>query len=246
MKTAAIILGIFSVVMAGAFYVRHTSANKQSKALETENLRLSNECQQATLQLTDQKRVNIVLLTNLASRNDALSASSNSFGKIKLTLAEAEEAAKAARAEIEEREKRIADWEASHGDLAEKANEFKTSLGTRDHEIANVKKKLDASEGDRAFLFKELKQLQAERDDLAARFNDVEVVRAQLEKLRTEKVVNKRYSWANANLTRPENRGSELLTTTEEGPRASPNYALRVELQQDGSVRLAQPTGRAR
>jgi len=243
MKTAAIALGIFSVLLIGAFYFRHTSANKQLKAAVAESSRFSNECQEATLKLTEQKRVNIMLFTNLTSRNDASSASSNSLGKMKMSVAETEEATKAARAEIEEREKRITDWETSHSALAEKANELNTSLGALKHEIANVKKKLDASEGDRAFLLTELRGLQAERDQLTEQFNDVAVVRAQLEKLRNEKVMNKRFTWANTTLIRPEYKGGEMLIATEEGPKARPNYGLRVELQQDGSVRLVSPTG---
>jgi chromosome segregation ATPase len=222
-----------------ALYLRHADANKKLTAATAQSLHFSNECEEVGAKLTDQKRVNIMLLTNLASRSEALVASSNDAVKLKATLAKAEEETRAARLEIEERDKRISEWETSHTELADKANEFKTSLSALDREITEVKKKLDASEGDRAFLLKELKRLQTEKDQLAGQFYDLPAVRAQLEKLKNEEVISRRFKWARGGeVTRPAYRGGEVLVSKDPDAAGGRNYNLKVELQQDGSVKL--------
>lgn len=220
MRNAIVALGIVCVVLIGVTWYQHSSAAKELKAALAESARLSNQCEQVNLKLTDQTGVNTTLTTNLAKRGEELAAASNQIAKLKTSLAKAEEAAQAARLEIQECENRASGWETSHGELAQKANELRSSLDVVELEIAGVKKKLDASEGDRAFLLKGLKLLQAERDQLDRQFHDLAVVRAQFERLKNDKVINKRF--------------------------ASANTSLKVELQQDGSVRLVPAAANAR
>ena len=224
MKNTIIVLGIVCAALIGGFWFQNNQANKDLKAALADTARFSNQCEQINLKLTDQTSVNNTLMTNLTRRTEELAAASNQIAKLGITLAQAEKARQAAGVEIAERDTRISDWETRHGELAMKANELKSSLGKLELEIADVRKKLDASEGDRAFLLTELRGLQSEKAHLDRQFHNLAAVRAQFEKLKKDQVINERLAWADTTFIRPDRK---------------------VELQQDGSVRLL-PAAKAR
>jgi hypothetical protein len=97
---------------------------------------------------------------------------------------------------------------------------------------------LDAAEGDREFLLRELKRLQSEKADLERQFNDLDLLRTQVAKLKEEISVARRLDWIRRGIygggeTR---KGAELLMqgVTVAVPRT--NFSLNVELRQDGSA----------
>jgi hypothetical protein len=107
--------------------------------------------------------------------------------------------------------------------------------------ISDTEKKLAASEGDREFLLKELKRLQAEKAELERQFNDLSVLRTQVAKLKEELSISRRLEWIRMGIYGAQSqKGAErLLSSTPALPRT--NFNLNVELKQDGSANVISP-----
>jgi len=100
-------------------------------------------------------------------------------------------------------------------------------------------------------LEKELKRLLGEKPELERQFNDVNVVRAQVAKLREEMNIARRLEWMRSGLlASSDQKGAQKLmqginpaspTTTTGKAAHRPNYDLNVEVTADGSVRVIPP-----
>jgi hypothetical protein len=120
-------------------------------------------------------------------------------------------------------------------------------------QIDDTQKKLTASEGDKAFLEKELQRLMSEKAELERQFNDLKVLRAQVAKLKEELNISRRLAWIREGIfARDNQKGAEQLmqksTPAFGGQTASAaptpkdkNYDLNVEVNADGSVRVIPP-----
>jgi predicted nuclease with TOPRIM domain len=114
-------------------------------------------------------------------------------------------------------------------------------------QIAETQRKLTASEGDKAFLEKELKRMMAEKSELERQFNDLTVLRAQVAKLKEELSIARRLDWIRRGLfASADQKGAQQLVQA--GPAAvgtgQPKtnlYDLNVEVSADGSVRVIPP-----
>jgi hypothetical protein len=112
-------------------------------------------------------------------------------------------------------------------------------------QITDTEKKLSASEGDRAFLLKELKRLQNEKAELERQLNNLAYLREQVRKLRDELTVAKRLEWIRRGIYGSEKGGYRLAhgmakTTAQTNvPATQTNFNLNVELRQDGTVKVA-------
>ena len=112
------------------------------------------------------------------------------------------------------------------------------SLETR---IADTKKKLAASDGDRNFLLKELARLQDEKTTLVAQFNNLSTLRAQVAKLRDEAAINQRLTWMQAGVYNlRDKKGAERLAATAPASTKSDNR-LEIELEQKGPAKVVAP-----
>jgi chromosome segregation ATPase len=166
----------------------------------------------------------------------------------KVTLAKAEAdaraAAKAAEAEIAKREAKIAELESQNLALDKQAGDLKSAIGTLESKIADTEKKLAASEGDREFLLKELKRLQAEKAELERKFNDLIVLREQVRKLKDELDVARRLDWIKKGLLGGAGlKGGPLLQRGfGRGAAGDTNFGLNVELKRDGGAKITTPT----
>src|SRR5439155_1655978 len=110
-----------------------------------------------------------------------------------------------------------------------------TSIGTLETQITDTQRKLEASEGDREFLLKELKRLQAEKSDLERQFNDLALLRDQVKRLRDELSVSRRLEWIRRGLY-GSLKGGELLKKGVASSGASrTNYNLDVEIRRQGA-----------
>src|SRR5204862_4664146 len=102
---------------------------------------------------------------------------------------------KVSQEELAKRDAKINDLETQRDDLTHKMDDFKTAITNLETQIGETEKKLAASEGDREFLLKELKRLQAEKAELERQFNDLAMLREQVRKLRDELSISKRLDW---------------------------------------------------
>ena len=101
-----------------------------------------------------------------------------------------------------------------------------------------------ASEGDREFLLKELKRLQAEKMELERQFNSLAILREQVKKLKEELSISRRLEWIRRGLYGEQKGGQRLQAGL---PVAAPktNYALDVEIRRDGDAKVVAPAGTA-
>ena len=110
--------------------------------------------------------------------------------------------------------------------------------------IADTQRRLDASEGNRAFLLKELKRLQAEQADLERRFSDLAELRQQIKKAKEDLVISRRLDWMRRGLYGTgQKSGAELLQGGIRRPSATtkPEVDLDVEIRRDGPATVAPP-----
>src|SRR5207253_5788667 len=113
--------------------------------------------------------------------------------------------------------------------LDKQAIDLSASITNLTLQIADTQKRLDASEGDKAFLEKELKRLMAEKAELERQFNDLTVLRAQVSKLKEELSIARRLEWIRQGLfASTEQKGAQKLmqgvTATPQAKAPRPNY----------------------
>ena len=170
----------------------------------------------------------------------------NNYTQVASNLAKTENDLHAAEQQVKERDTKIADLQAQNEALDKKAEALSNSITNLNSQIADTRHKLAASEGDKAFLEKELKRMMTEKAELERQFNDVTVLRAQLSKLKEEQSIARRMEWARLGLlANSEQKGAQQLMqgfkTVSSKPAARPNYDLNVEVSADGSVRVIPP-----
>ena len=144
------------------------------------------------------------------------------------------------------RDAKIADLESQNQALDQRALDLSTAITNLTSQIDDTKQKLAASEGDKAFLEKELERLIAEKAELERQFNDLAVLRAQVSKLKEELSISRRLEWIRQGLfARAEQKGAEQLMQKPSPPTnpaaKTPAYDLNVEVNADGSVKIIPP-----
>jgi DNA repair exonuclease SbcCD ATPase subunit len=239
-KGLAIALALIVVLLSGALWYRHNNASKQAKELQDKVTLLSSQVQQTTADLTETKQVVTALETQLTQQSDAASRLSNTLSQTSATLAkteaEAKKAAQLAAEEMAKRDARITELEGQRDDLTKRMTELNGAITGLESQIAETSRKLATSEGDRAFLLKELKRLQQEKMELERQFNDLAMLRDQIGKLKDELSLTKRLDWLRRGLYGSTPKAAEKLR--QPNTSTNRNFDLNVELRQDGSVKL--------
>jgi chromosome segregation ATPase len=161
-------------------------------------------------------------------------------------LSKTQDSLKAAQDEIAKRDTQIADLETKNKQLDDQAADLSASITNLQTQIDTTQQKLAASEGDKAFLEKELQRLMTEKAELERQFNDLKVLRAQVAKLKEEMNVSRRLAWIREGIfARDEQKGAQKLMVksppTAAASNAPANFDLNVEVNADGSVRVIPP-----
>ncbi|HVV70225.1 MAG TPA: hypothetical protein VHI52_01795, partial [Verrucomicrobiae bacterium] len=144
-------------------------------------------------------------------------------------------------------EARISELESQNQALDKQSSDLSNQLTNLTTQITETQRKLAASEGDKAFLEKELKRLMAEKAELERQFNDLTVMKAQVAKLKRELSISRRLEWLREGLfARTEEKGAQKLLQnagTKEAAAKTPKpaYDLNVEVNSDGSVKVIPP-----
>jgi len=233
-------------------FTQSRSANELQKSTVTIG-ELSNKLEKITYDLGEQRQVNSLLTNELDAHRTHLVAMTNHLTEVSNTLARTEATLKE---EVARRDARITELEAQNHALDERAVDLSNAITNLTSQIEDTQKKLSASEGDKAFLEKELHRLIAEKAELERQFNDLTVLRAQVAKLKEELNVARRLQWIREGLfARSEQKGAEQLmqkntpafasANREPAPAAKPSqgtYDLNVEVSADGTVRVIPPT----
>lgn len=243
-KPLIIALIVVCLMLSIGLWVRHNSAVKQRNEDVAKILQLSNQVVQATAEINEAKQVNTSLESSLTQQADTAKRLSNNLSQttamLAKTEADAKKAAQQAAEEAAKLEKRIEELEGQRDDLTKRMTDLNGQISGLESQIEETQRKLAASEGDRAFLLKELKRMQQEKMDLERQFNDLAMLRDQVRRLKDELSISKRLDWLRRGIYGTP-KGAEKLTrpaTTS----TNKNFDLNVELKQDGSVKLNQPT----
>ncbi len=171
---------------------------------------------------------------------------SNSYVQVASSLETTSNSLQVAKTQVAQRDARISDLESQNQALDQQAADLNASIAKLTAQIDDTKRKLAASEGDKATLTKELNRLMSEKAEMERQFNDIKVLRAQIAKVKEQMAISQRLRWKREGLSSSsEQKGAELLmqhsTPPANRPPRGPNYDLNVEISSDGSVRVVPP-----
>lgn len=246
-----ILLAVLCIGLGVALFTTKKQAAEEKQKDTATISTLSNQWVKTDRDLGEQRQVNVMLSNDLTVARSEFSGLTNKFTDVASTLVKTEGSLKLSQAEVVARDKKIAELdqrnhelEQQNHDLDLRAADLSTALTNLTALITDTKGKLARSEGDKAFLEKELKRLMVEKAELERQFNDLSVVRAQVAKLREELNVSRRLEWIRKGLfaTDDQKGAQKLMQRAPLAPAASTNrYDLNVEVNADGSVRVIPP-----
>jgi chromosome segregation ATPase len=240
-KIVAILLTIVCLLLAAGLAYRHTTATDEKRKDVLTITHYSNEVVDVTRKFKEQELVNVALERDYASQGEELKSYSNRFVAVTTTMAkvqsDAQTAAETAKAELRRRDSRITDLESQREGMTQKMGELTNSISGLELQIADTQHKLEASEGDREFLLKELKRLQAEKSELERQFSDLAQLREQVRRLRDELSISRRLEWIRRGLY-GSLKGGELLRRGMASANTRTNFNLDVEIRREGGAEI--------
>ena len=202
----------------------------------------SNQVVDVTKKLDEQKLVNLSLERDFTTQGEELKTYSNKLVSVSADFArtqvEAKSAADKAKEELHRRETRISELENERDGMSRKMGDLTNSISGLENQIADTQRKLEASEGDREFLLKELKRLQAEKSDPERQFNDLAMLRDQVKRLRDELSISRRLDWIRRGLYGSLKGGELLRKGMASASTTKTNFNLDVEIRRDGGATI--------
>lgn len=266
-KIAIVILAVAALGLGIALYTTRQQAEKQRETDTSSILDFSNQVVTASGQIKDLRQDNLALTNSLAASAQQIGQLSNRLAaaqaQLETTMENARTTMAAAREQISSLNVRVSDLESQNKALDLRANELTNAIAQLNALIAETRAKLATSENNNAFLQGELQKQIAQKAELEHKFNDLDILRAQVTKIKTEMFIARR---AQVMKYGPgTKKGAEILMqrTVTVAPATAPaaksaaksaaapaaNYDLNVEVGSDGSVRalppLAAPTNSA-
>jgi uncharacterized protein (DUF3084 family) len=255
-RIGAIILVVICLCLGIVLVVVRKHAVQEKLERDEKINSLSNSLNLATSKLSEEAQRSTAFEKDLTETKKAFSELTNTFKQVSANLsqastdlAKAEAALKAKEEEVKKRDAKIADLESQNQTLDKRALELGSSITNLTGQIEDTKRKLAASEGDKALLETNLKRLIAEKAELERQFNDITVMRAQVAKLKQELTIARRLDWIRLGLfASGEQKGAQKLmqgvnplSILARTPK--PNYDLNVEVSSDGTVKVIPPPG---
>ncbi len=252
-RTGVIVLAVLCVLLVVVLFVVKKQASEDRQKSTEQITDYSNRWITIDEKLTEQQKVNVAISNDLAvgraeraALTNRLTEASNALDAASTTIEQTKATLKATEEEVTKRNARIADLESQNSELDRQALKLSTDITNLTARINETQRKLDASEGDKAFLEKELQRLMGEKADLEKQFNDLTALRAQVARLREELNISRRLEWIRKGLfAADEQRGAQqLIQRGPTAPSAAPKptrYDLNVEINADGSVRVIEP-----
>ncbi len=249
---------IVLVVLSVGLFVALLATKKQAEDIHVKDttsiLEFSNQLDTANLNLNDERQVNLMLTNDIVATRQALQSVSNSLVETSSQLAGAKVEIESDQNQITNLNGRIGDLEAQNKALDDRATMLSNNIVALDAQIAATRQQLAVAQTNNAFLSAELQKQMAQKAELERRFNDIDAVRAQVKKLRTELFEARRLQWINDG-TDPniQRKGGQLqMQRTPPRPvkpsviksspgRPAPQYDLNVEVGSDGSVHVIPP-----
>lgn len=197
--------------------------------------------------------------SDLDASEKALAQAAAKLTQASVDLEKKNETLVAALKDLEDGQARIAKLETDLQAVNQQVGGLKTQIGSLEQGIESTQKKLAAAIGDRSFLLRELKRMQDEKAELEKHLNNLEYVRAQYKKLKSEWSASERlrrirdgigyYAHPKGNV-RGVNNLKRLARRDDDPPAGNTNAdagvdpdQLNVELRSDGTVTIVEPGG---
>jgi chromosome segregation ATPase len=245
-RIVATVLILLCVLLAAGLIYRHSTATNEKKKDVLLISHYSNQWVEISSELDEVKLVNLSLDRNLLTALEELKTYSNSMTSIRADLAQVRTAAKTAaeqaQAEMRKRDGRITELEGERDAMSRKMTDLTDSITNLEVHIAETQRQLEDTEGDREFLLKELRRLQAEKTELERQFNDLAMLREQVHKLRDELSISRRLEWIRRGLYGSLKGGELLRRGFASATSPQPSFNLDVELRQNGEATVLSPT----
>jgi chromosome segregation ATPase len=245
-RIVATVLILLCVLLAAGLIYRHSTATKEKKTDVARISYFSNAWVKSSSELDEVKLVNLSLDRNLITAMEELKTYSNNLLSISANLSqvrsEAKVAADKALTELRQRDTRIATLEGERDTMTRKMSDLTSSISDLETHIADTQQKLEDSEGDREFLLKELRRMQAEKTELERQFNDLALLREQVHKLRDELSISRRLEWIRRGLYGGLKGGELLRRGFASATTPQPSFNLDVEIKREGGANVLSPT----
>ena len=225
--------------------IKKQAADQQRLDVDTIGT-LSNKWAQLAADLDEQRQVTLMVEKDLDGQKKAFGELSNNYSQVSGNLIKTEASLKASQEQVTRLETKTAELETQNQALDKQAGDLSTALTNLTTQIADTQKKLATSEGNKAYLEKELNRLMTEKAELERQFNDLSVLRAQVSKLKEELSIARRIEWIRQGLfASTDQKGAQKLMQGLATPQAKAppksNFDLNVEINADGSVRVIPP-----
>ncbi len=130
-------------------------------------------------------------------------------------------------------------------DLNDQMGRLQINLDKLKDEIGVTQKDLVATKGDKEFLLTELKRMQGDKEGMEKQLNDLDFVKEQLSRLKSEQAIARRLDWARNGTLMDTRKGGQILmdsvrqpTKRRAPPTDVPGSKLDVELHKDGTVTI--------
>jgi chromosome segregation ATPase len=249
-KTAIAILIVACVGLAvGLIIVCHQWNADQTSSTNT-ILQFSNDLNTATANLDDAKQVNLQLNTDLATNralaetlSNQLDQTSQQLSSTQASLQSAQTNLQNAQNQITNLDQHVSDLEAQNAILDQRANDLSNTISQLTTTITDTQMKLAMSQTNNTDLESELQKQVAQKESLQRKFSDLNEVRQQVRKLKTDAMVSQRLQWIQEGIDpNKQQKGGQILTDHQPPrtatPVAQPNFDLNVEVGADGTVRV--------
>ena len=253
MKTKVVIV-ILAVACAG-LAIALLAAKKQGEEQHATDVNsiadFSNQVFNASLKINDLNQVNLALTNDLETTRqhsfELSSGLSNQLNAATAALNASQGDLAAARTQINGLNSHVSDLEVQNQSLEKRAGELSNNIVELDQQIAITRQKLAHSQSDNTFLQQELQRQMAQRAELEHKFNDLDELRQQVKKIKSEIFIARRLEFMHNDHSQM--RGAELLMHPNVPPpvtstsSSAPGNALNVEIGSDGSVKVIPPLG---
>ncbi len=236
-----IILAAVCIALGVILFTSKKQAEDEKRAAAITILNLSNDVVKTSSDFTEQVQVNTVLSNDLTKARAEFGALTNTFTQVAGNLKKTEASLKATQTALAERDQKITALETQNRELDEKAIDLSAALTNLTTQITETQRKLDASEGDKAFLQGELTRLMSEKAELEKQFNDLDTLRRQVSKLKEELSIARRLEWIRKGIGFSDEKGATKLMNVKPLNEKTNVYDLNVEVNADGSVKTIPP-----
>jgi len=242
-KTAIAILIVGCVGLAVGLIVLQSLSTRQHESDSNTILQFSNDLDKANVNLNDLRQVNLALNNDLDTNRALAAGLSNQLDQTVQQLASAQSTMQTDQQQITNLDQHVSDLEAQNRVLDQRANDLSNTISQLNTQITETQMKLAVTQTNNDYLESELQKQVAEKDDLQRKFNDLNDVRQQMHKLKTDALVARRLEWIREGVDpSKQQKGGQVLMNHQPAPTNAlalrPNFDLNVEVGADGTVHV--------